>query len=181
MKKWIVAVLLSSSVFCYADTITGRVVGVTDGDTIKVLDASNTEYKIRLAGIDAPEKKQAFGQVSKKSLSDLVFDKQVTVDWNKQDRYGHTIGKVLVNGVDANLEQVKRGMAWFYKKYQNELLLQDRLDYLHAQEFAEKERIGLWAGNMLASSNVASLFSYRSIAYKSPTQHKLQSNSLIKR
>lgn len=151
MKKWIVAVLLSSSIFCYADTITGRVVGVTDGDTIKVLDASNTEYKIRLAGIDAPEKKQSFGQVSKKSLSDLVFDKQVTVDWNKQDRYGRTIGKVLVNGVDANLEQVKRGMAWFYKKYQNELLLQDRLDYLHAQEFAEKERIGLWAGNNLVA------------------------------
>lgn len=151
MKKWIVVVLLSSSVFCYADTITGRVVGVTDGDTIKVLDASNTEYKIRLAGIDAPEKKQAFGQVSKKSLSDLVFDKQVTVDWNKQDRYGRTIGKVLVNGVDTNLEQVKRGMAWFYKKYQNELLLQDRLDYLHAQEFAEKERVGLWVGNNLVA------------------------------
>jgi endonuclease YncB( thermonuclease family) len=73
------------------------------------------------------------------------------VDWNKQDRYGRTIGKVLVNGVDANLEQVKRGMAWFYKKYQNELLLQDRLDYLHAQEFAEKERIGLWAGNNLVA------------------------------
>lgn len=147
MKKWIVALLFSCSVTCYADTITGRVVGVTDGDTIKVLDASNTEYKIRLAGIDAPEKKQAFGQASKKSLSDLVFDKQVKVDWNKQDRYGRTVGKVIVNGVDANLEQVKRGMAWFYKKYQNEQPLQDRLDYLHAQEAAEKERIGLWADN----------------------------------
>ena len=55
MKQWMVALLLSCSAFCYADTITGRVVGVTDGDTIKVLDASNTEYKIRLAGIDAPE------------------------------------------------------------------------------------------------------------------------------
>ena len=66
------------------------------------------------------------------------------VDWNKQDRYGRTVGKVLVNGVDANLEQVKRGYAWFYKKYQNEQPLQDRLDYLNAQEDAENSRLGLW-------------------------------------
>jgi endonuclease YncB( thermonuclease family) len=147
MKKWVVALLFSFSIICYADTITGRVVGIMDGDTIKVLVASNTEYKIRLAGIDAPEKKQAFGQASKKSLSDLLFEKEVKVDWGKRDRYGRTVGKVIVNGVDANLEQVKRGMAWFYKKYQNELSLQDRLDYLHDQEAAEKERIGLWADN----------------------------------
>lgn len=127
-----------------AETLSGRVVGVADGDTITVLDNTNTQYIIRLAGIDAPEKKQAFGNVSKKSLSDLVFDKQVTVEWNKQDRYGRTVGKVLVKGVDANLEQVKRGLAWFYKKYQNEQPLQDRLDYMHAQEDAEKNRVGLW-------------------------------------
>lgn len=73
-----------------------------------------------------------------------MFDKQVTVDWNKQDRYGRKLGKVLVNGVDANLEQVKRGLAWFYKKYQKEQPLQDRLDYLHAQEDAKNGKVGLW-------------------------------------
>lgn len=127
-----------------ADTITGRVVGVADGDTITVLDSTNTQFKVRLAGIDAPEKKQAFGNASKKSLSDLVFDKQVTVDWKKLDRYGRNVGKILINGQDVNLEQIKRGMAWYYKKYQNELVLDDRLSYLHAQEAAESNKSGLW-------------------------------------
>ncbi|HEY9278379.1 MAG TPA: thermonuclease family protein [Methylotenera sp.] len=136
-------VILSLS---YADaaTITGRVIAVTDGDTIRVLDNTNTQYKIRLAGIDAPEKKQAFGNVSKKSLSDLVYGKQVFVDWQKQDRYGRKVGKVVINGQDANLEQIKRGMAWFYSKYQNELVMDDRLNYLHAHEFAQAGRVGLW-------------------------------------
>lgn len=128
----------------YAEIISGRVVGVSDGDTITVIDSKNTQYKIRLAGIDAPEKNQAFGKVSKQSLSDLVFEKQVNVNWQKQDRYGRTVGKVIVNGLNANLEQLNRGMAWYYKKYQNELILEDRLDYLHAEESAEKSRVGLW-------------------------------------
>lgn len=127
-----------------AETIIGRVIGIADGDTITVLDSTNTQFKIRLSGIDAPEKKQAFGNVSKKSLSDLVYDKEVHVEWQKQDRYGRIVGKVSINGVDANLEQIKRGMSWFYKKYQNELILDDRLAYLHAQETAETKKIGLW-------------------------------------
>jgi endonuclease YncB( thermonuclease family) len=127
-----------------AATLSGRVVGVADGDTITVLDATNTQFKIRLSGIDAPEKKQAFGQVSKKSLSDLVYDKQVNVEYEKKDRYGRTVGKVLVNGVDANLEQVKHGLAWFYRKYQNEMVLADRLNYLHAEEAAHAAKAGLW-------------------------------------
>ena len=147
IKYLLVLIFIVFTSLVQARTLVGQVVGVTDGDTITVLDAGHTQYKVRLAGIDAPEKKQAFGQVSKKSLSDLVYEKVVSVEYSKQDRYGRIVGKVLVKGVDANLEQVKRGMAWFYKKYQNEQPLQDRLDYLHAQEFAEKERIGLWVGN----------------------------------
>ncbi len=127
-----------------AETIVGRVVGVADGDTITVLDSTKTQYKIRLSGIDAPEKKQGFGNVAKKSLSDLVYDKQVSVEWEKQDRYGRIVGKVLEAGIDANLEQIKRGMAWHYKKYMNEQVLQDRLDYLHAQQDAKNAKIGLW-------------------------------------
>ena len=128
----------------WANTLTGRVVGVADGDTITVLDSQNTQYKIRLAGIDAPEKKQDFGQVSKKSLSDLVFGKQVSVDWIKEDRYGRLIGKVTLIEQDINLQQIKNGMAWFYRKYQNELSQDDRLDYLHAEEDAFIRQIGLW-------------------------------------
>ena len=77
-----------------------------------MLDADKVQHKIRLAGIDAPEKKQAFGNRSKESLSDMVFDKTVNVETEKRDRYGRQIGKVLVNGQDVNLVQVERGMAW---------------------------------------------------------------------
>lgn len=146
MKKYFWACLmLAFSVQAYADVITGKVVSVADGDTITVLDNTNTQYKIRLAGIDAPEKKQAFGTASKRSLSDLVYGKQVEVYWQKQDRYGRTVGKVIFNGTDANLEQIKRGMAWFYIRYQNEQPVQDRRDYAGAQEYAEQNKLGLWA------------------------------------
>lgn len=119
--------------------------GVSDGDTVKVLDASNTQYKIRLMGIDAPEKKQAFGNKSKENLSDLVFNKQVTVEYSKQDKYGRTVGRILVNGVDANLEQVKAGLAWHYKQYQREQSVGDRAAYAQAEEQARSAHLGLWA------------------------------------
>lgn len=129
----------------HAETLHGWVIGISDGDTITVLDNTNTQFKIRLAGIDAPEKKQDFGNASKKSLSDLVYDQQVTVDWHKEDRYGRIVGKVIRDNVDINLEQIKKGMAWFYRNYQNELVLDDRLDYLHAEEDALKNQIGIWS------------------------------------
>lgn len=143
-KKLLILLTIGFSSFASAATLVGHVVGVTDGDTITVLDATKTQYKIRLAGIDAPEKKQSFGSVSKKSLSDLVFDKVVSIQYDKKDRYGRIVGKVLVNGKDANLEQVRRGLAWWYKKYQNAQPVKDRLDYLHAQEAAEASEVGLW-------------------------------------
>jgi endonuclease YncB( thermonuclease family) len=143
------AVLVSFIVFtntsAYADTLSGLVIGVTDGDTIAVLDNTKTQHKIRLAGIDAPEKKQAFGNVSKKSLSDIVYNKQVDIDWHKEDRYGRKVGKVLVDGIDANLEQIKAGLAWYYKKYKGELAQADRIDYVQAQQAAEANKLGLWA------------------------------------
>lgn len=129
----------------YAETLKGRVVGVSDGDTVTVLDGSKTQYKIRLMGIDAPEKKQPFGQRSKQLLSDLVFNKDVTVEYSKKDKYGRTVGKITVGGVDANLEQIKAGLAWHYKKYQNEQTADDRLIYAQAEEQARAKKLGLWA------------------------------------
>jgi endonuclease YncB( thermonuclease family) len=143
MKIFIFVLSLLFAQIAFSKSITGIVIGITDGDTITLLE-HRTHYKVRLAGIDAPEKKQAFGTASKKSLSDLVYNKQVDVDWHKHDRYGRIVGKVLVEGVDTNLEQIKRGMAWYYKKYKNELVFEDRLGYLLAQENAEAEKIGLW-------------------------------------
>lgn len=128
-----------------ADTLTGRVVGVTDGDTITVLDAANNQHKIRLSGIDCPEKNQPYGQAAKQSLSDQVFDRQVSVESDKRDRYGRVVGKVLADGRDANLEQLRRGLAWHYKKYENEQPLDDRLVYRAEEEGARAARRGLWA------------------------------------
>jgi len=135
------AVLTTAS---HADALTGRVVGIADGDTLTLLDATNTQHKIRLSGIDSPEKGQPFGQACKKSLSDLAYDRVVAVESNKLDRYGRVIGKVLVNGQDVNLEQVRRGCGWHYKKYQNEQILDDRLSYNAAEESARARRVGLW-------------------------------------
>lgn len=127
-----------------AADFTGRVVGVADGDTITVLAPQNIQHKVRLSGIDAPEKSQAFGQRAKQSLSDLVFNRQVTVQTHKKDRYRREIGKVLVDGLDANLEQIKRGMARHYKAYQREQSAEDRAAYAAAEDEARRLRVGLW-------------------------------------
>jgi endonuclease YncB( thermonuclease family) len=127
-----------------AETLTGRVVAVADGDTITVIDTLNQQHKIRLTGIDAPEKKQAFGQVSKQHLADHVFGKQVSVEWFKHDKYQRILGKVLVGGQDANLEQVKAGLAWHYVKYAAEQPPADRRLYSEAEGKARLNRVGLW-------------------------------------
>ena len=142
--KYSVILALLFGLTCHAGTIEGRVVAVADGDTVTVLDADKGQHKIRLSGIDAPEKAQAFGNRSKESLSDLVFSKAVTVETEKKDRYGREVGKVLVNGLDANLEQVQRGFAWHYKAYEREQSANDRKLYDLAESEAKTARRGLW-------------------------------------
>ncbi len=127
-----------------ASTLQGKVVHVADGDTITVLDATNTQHKIRLQGIDAPEKAQAFGQRSKQSLHQLVHSKQVTVEFQKKDKYGRAVGKVVYNGLDVCLEQIKLGMAWHYKQYESEQSKEDREIYAQAELSARANAIGLW-------------------------------------
>lgn len=128
----------------HAETLTGYVVAIADGDTLTVLVANHQQYKIRLVGIDAPEKSQGFGDRSKQSLASLVFNKNVTVEWSKLDRYGRTVGKIMVNGIDANLEQIKTGMAWWYRAYAKEQSLADRAKYEQAETIAKQQQIGLW-------------------------------------
>ena len=100
-----------------AGIIIGTVVGIADGDTLTVLNHGKQQIKIRLAEIDAPEKRQAFGTRSKQSLSDLCFGKQAEVMSQVKDRYRRTVAHVKCAGVDANTEQVKRGMTWAYTRY----------------------------------------------------------------
>lgn len=151
MRKLLLTLVLATPFWSFAATLTGTVVGVSDGDTITVLDATKVQHKIRLSGIDAPEKRQAFGNVSKESLSGMVFQRLVQVDYQKTDRYGRLVGKVLVNGADANLEQVKAGLAWHYKAYQKEQSPEDRLVYSRAEEGASGAQKGLWSGGQPVS------------------------------
>lgn len=143
--RWLVPFLLCWSISVSAETLVGRVVGVSDGDTVTVLDAERQQHKIRLGGIDAPEKRQAFGQRSKEALSDMVFGRTISVEWSKLDRYGRIIGKIIVNAKDVNLGQVEAGLAWWYQKYSAEQTVTDRQLYALAEDRARRERLGLWA------------------------------------
>lgn len=127
---------------------------VTDGDTIKVLDANNREIKVRLSGIDAPERGQPYGTVSRQHLASMVAGKEVRVESTKIDRYGRVIGKVWVQPadcptcgktLDANLAQVTAGMAWWYRYYAKEQSPEDRGRYESAEEEAKARDWGLWA------------------------------------
>ncbi|HJX90548.1 MAG TPA: thermonuclease family protein, partial [Pyrinomonadaceae bacterium] len=110
--------------------------GVQDGDTITVLDAANANHRIRLVGINAPENGQAFGTRSGQNLSQAVFNKVVTIEWSKHDRYGRILGKVMLGSQDVCLEQISAGMAWHYKYYQDEQTPEDRKLYADAEDTA---------------------------------------------
>lgn len=143
-KVLLLSVALATSSASIAASYSGLVVRVADGDTVTVLDGANQQHKVRLAGIDAPEKAQAFGKVSRQHLAQLVFQKRVTVEFEKLDRYRREVGKIMVAGRDINLLQIEAGLAWHYKKYQSEQPPADRPTYSAAESFAAAERRGLW-------------------------------------
>jgi len=123
----------------------GKVIKITDGDTVHVLDAEKTTHKIRLAGIDAPERGQPYGKAAGKFLSKQINQQTVCVDWHKRDRYKRLVGVIHYEGRDVNLELVKAGYAWHYKKYQREQTPADRVIYADAEDQARSEVIGLWS------------------------------------
>lgn len=127
-----------------AETLSGRIVSIADGDTLTLLDASNQPHKIRLSGIDAPEKNQDFGQQSKTNLSALTFDQPATADCRKIDRYQRKICVIFVEGKDVGLEQIRKGMAWWYLEYTKDQTPQERADYQQAEFIAKIRRNGLW-------------------------------------
>jgi micrococcal nuclease len=132
-------------ILLFLNSLTGKVVSVSDGDTITILK-DQTQIKIRLNGIDCPEKKQDFGQVAKNFTSDLCFGKEVTIKSFGEDRYGRTIADVILpDGRILNQELVKAGLAWHYKKYSKDTVLAEM------EINARKEKIGLWKqGNEIA-------------------------------
>ena len=124
--------------------IEGKVINVHDGDTITVLDQDKKKTHIRLQGIDAPELKQEFGSVSQQNLSRMVLGKQVTIVWTKVDKYRRTVGTIMLDGRDINIEQVKAGLAWHFKKYEDEQKPEDRRAYAAAEQEARAAKLGLW-------------------------------------
>lgn len=145
MKQLLLTILVfaTAETFVAAD-LRGRVVAVQDGDTVTLLDERNQQHRIRLQGIDAPEKSQPFGNVSRENLSGLVFDRDVLVQYEKLDRYGRVVGKILIDNRDACLAQVEAGLAWHYKQYQIEQTVEDRARYAAAEETARRKLAGLW-------------------------------------
>lgn len=126
-----------------AETFTGPVVTIFDGDTVEVL-VDQRPRRVRLEGIDAPEKVQAFGARAKQRLADLVGGQVVSVESEKVDKYGRTVGKLTLNGVDVNLSMVADGLAWWYRKYSSEQPRTDQVLYEAAETRAKAERRGLW-------------------------------------
>ena len=131
--------ILALTCLISADSLTGKVVKVTDGDTITVLVGSN-QVKVRLNEIDAPEQAQDFGQKSKDVLAELVLGKEVRVVTYGKDRYGRTIGDVFVGQINVNEKLVEDGWAWNFLKYSKSQRLAD------LEQHARQAKKGLWAG-----------------------------------
>ena len=126
-------------------------VAVSDGDTLTLLDDALARHRVRLSGIDAPERRQPFGERAKQHLASLVFARPVRVVWEKRDRYARIVGRVWVAEcaacpytVDVGLEQIRAGLAWHYTQYQREQALAQRERYAALERNARERRAGLW-------------------------------------
>jgi endonuclease YncB( thermonuclease family) len=141
MKALLTSLLLLCMVtgMANAQTYTGQVVGIADGDTFTLLDASKTQKKIRLAEIDTPEKAQPYGQRSRQILSGLIFRKEVRVVQTDIDRYGRIIARVYQDNKDINAEMVRQGAAWVYRQYASDQSLYE------LEKQAQAAARGLWS------------------------------------
>jgi endonuclease YncB( thermonuclease family) len=141
----VAAFMLVAARFTLAAEIDGRVVGVTDGDTIVVRDSAKIRHIVRLAAIDAPESSQPFGRRSKQDLSQMIFAKSVAIAFKRRDRWGRIVGNVFFGGKDVNLKQVIDGCAWYNPRYRYEQAVAERPLYEAAEKAARAAHRGLWA------------------------------------
>ncbi len=130
--------------FALADTIEGKVIRVADGDTLTIRTSQPLDYRIRISGIDAPEKGQPFGNRSKQNLAQLALNKLAQLDCYKTDRYQRKVCRVSVEGRDVGLEQVRVGAAWWYRLYAKEQTVAERREYGEAADQARTGKLGLW-------------------------------------
>ncbi|MDO5651225.1 MAG: thermonuclease family protein [Moraxella sp.] len=153
MQKSLTLLLLCSiaTTACTAapHTITPYQARVVDGDTLEILVHGQASERVRLLGIDAPESRQDFGSRSRQSLARCVRtgldNGTLSIIYHGKDRYGRLLGKVMANGTDCNLAQIKRGLAWHYKAYQTNQTPSDRTAYARAEYTAYQAKVGLWA------------------------------------
>ncbi|RMH96313.1 thermonuclease family protein [Stutzerimonas nitrititolerans] len=152
MHRITLALLLLSSPALSA-TLECRVIGVADGDTLTCLTADKRQERIRLRGIDAPERKQSFGERSRQNLSNLAYGKTATIHWTKRDHWKRIIGSVWVDPadcpgcghtLDAGRAQLANGMAWWYERYAKEQPQEERHAYEFEQAEARARSVGLW-------------------------------------
>ena len=118
------------------------VIRIKDGDTVVIMGANRTPYTVRLSGLDAPEKGQPYGKKSKQALSAMIYKKIVRVDGSKQDRYGRTIARLYVDGLDVNAAMIEQGAAWVYRRYARGSSF---AVFYQAEARAKKNKVGLWA------------------------------------
>lgn len=117
----------------------GKVIGISDGDTFRFLTEKNETVRVRLYGIDAPEKGQDYSTQSQQKLSSLIFSKQVRVEQKNKDRYGRVVGIAFVAGLNVNEEMLRSGMVWHYRQYdKNE-------EWARLQNEAQRKKAGLWS------------------------------------
>jgi endonuclease YncB( thermonuclease family) len=152
------ALILASGTTVAQTTLVGRVIGVTDGDTVTLLDGANKQHHVRLAGIDAPERGQPGAYRSKDSLARLVREQVVRVEWHKRDQFDRIVGAVWVASpdspcrgkpdcpmtLDAGLAQITMGRAWWFRRFAHEQSPQDRGRYESAEQEARSRKAGLW-------------------------------------
>lgn len=146
MRKLILIVFIFFLAGCFEfpEPEDALVVGISDGDSIKVV-LDGKQERVRLAYIDAPEFHQAFGKKSRKNLSDLIYKKRVKIASKNFDRYGRIIAEVYFGETNINIEQLKGGFAWHYKRHAKEQTLTNEILYSEAEDEAREKNLGLWS------------------------------------
>jgi endonuclease YncB( thermonuclease family) len=144
-SSFLLSLLMLLPTFALGAELVGKVVRVIDGENLVIRDVNNTPTKVHLASIDCPEKGQPWGSRAREALAGYTFAKEVTVDWDKRDQGGWTVGTVIVDGTNVNLALVSDGMCWWYRKYADEQSPADRLLFKDAETKAREDRRGLWS------------------------------------
>jgi micrococcal nuclease len=138
-KCYLLLIIIFFSIPVSSQTLEGKVVGITDGDTFKLLVQDSILHRIRVANIDCPEKKQPFSAKAKQFTSDAIFGKIVKVNVLSTDRYGRFIGVTTYNdSLILNRDLLKNGLAWHFVRYSNDMTLEE------LELTARKKKIGLW-------------------------------------